>query len=210
VPLLSLPGIFDATLETIPAEVPYLHADSRKVACWRDRLAGEDLKVGLVWAGRPGHKNDRNRSCALELFSPLAKIPGMKLYGLQKGEAAAQVEGLSKEIVVTNLGEEFEDFTDTAGAIENMDLVISVDTSVAHLVGAMGKPVWVLLPFAPDWRWLLDREDSPWYPTMRLFRQRKQGDWDDVFRRVAEELCSLVGICRSPQRVQETLYEPVS
>ena len=115
----------------------------------------------------------------------------MRLYGLQKGEGAAQVQGLKKG-VVTNLGEEFVDFTDTAGVIENLDLVISVDTSVAHLAGAMGKPVWLLLPFAPDWRWLLDREDSPWYPTMRLFRQRRRGEWDDVFKRVADELRRLV------------------
>jgi len=210
VPLLSLPGIFGTTLETIPAEVPYLYVDSGKVAYWRGRLSGASFKVGIVWSGRPGHKNDKNRSCALELFSPLAGIPGVELYGLQKGEAATHVESLSKEIIVTNLVEEFEDFTDTAGVIENLDLVISVDTSVAHLAGAMGKPVWVLLPFAPDWRWLLDREDSPWYPTMRLFRQPKQGDWDDVFRRVADDLCSLAGMCRPTQRVQETLDELVS
>ena len=111
---------------------------------------------------------------------------------MQKGEAAEQIEGLSEGMVVTNLGEEFEDFTDTAGVIENLDLVISVDTAVVHLAGAMGKPVWTLLPFAPDWRWLLDREDSPWYPTMRLFRQQKRGDWDSVFTRVRDALSTMV------------------
>jgi len=194
IPLLSLPGVFETTAETIPADVPYLFVDSRKVEYWRPRLAGEGFKVGLVWSGNPMHPNDRNRSCPLERFAPLAEVPNVQLYGLQKDEAAAaQVKGLPENMAVTNLGQHFRDFTDTAGVIENLDLLISVDTSVVHLAGAMGKPVWVLLALSmPDWRWLLDREDSPWYPTMRLFRQQKQRDWDVVIRRVAEELRMLM------------------
>jgi ADP-heptose:LPS heptosyltransferase len=122
----------------------------------------------------------------------LSRIEGIHLYGLQKGDAASQAQELSGVFDVDNLGEEFTDFSDTAAAVESLDLVISVDTSVAHLAGAMGKPVWVLIPFAPDWRWMLEREDSPWYPSMRLFRQPKRGEWDAVFQRVAGELHALV------------------
>jgi GT2 family glycosyltransferase len=144
--------------------------------------------VGIVWAGSPSHGNNQNRSCTIKYFTQLTKIDGVRLYGLQKGEAAEQVEELADEMTITNLGTEFEDFTDTGAVIENLDLVISVDTSVLHLAGAMGKPVWALLPFAPEWRWMLNRQDSPWYPTMKLFRQKKWGQWVPVFQNVAEEL----------------------
>jgi len=186
--LMDLPKIFETTLETIPAEVPYINCCPKKVEHWRNKLAGPDLKVGIVWAGSPSHGNDQNRSCALKDFEPLTKTDGVRLYGLQKGEAAKQVERLTDEMTITNLGTEFEDFTDTAAAIENLDLLISVDTSVLHLAGAMGKPVWALLPFAPEWRWMLNRQDSPWYPTMKLFRQKKWGQWESVFQDVADEL----------------------
>lgn len=172
VSLMDLPGIFGTTLETIPAKVPYVYADSDKVTSWRDRLADANFKVGIVWASSPRHGNDHNRSCSLELFAPLTAIEGARLYGLQKGQAADQAKRLSQVITVENFSEDLEDFTDTAGLIENLDLVISVDTAAAHLAGAMGKEVWILLPFAPDWRWMLERTDSPWYPTMRLFRQK--------------------------------------
>ena len=188
VSLMDLPRIFGTTLETIPAEVPYIHADPSKVKYWQSRLSGPDLKVGIVWAGKPTHRNDLNRSCPLEHFAVLAGIEGVRLYGLQKGKAAAQVEELAGKMTITNLGAEFKDFADSAAAIENLDLVISVDTAVRHLAGAMGKPVWALLPFAPEWRWMLNRQDSPWYPTMRLFRQKKWGQWIPVFQRIAEEL----------------------
>jgi Tfp pilus assembly protein PilF len=192
VSLLSLPGIFATTLETIPAEVPYLYADPAKAEYWRKKLCGTEFKVGIVWAGTAKHKNDHNRSCKLEDFAVLARIDGVRLYGLQKGKIATEVENLSEDIDITNLGEEFEDFADTAAAIENLDLIISVDTAVAHLAGAMGKPVWILLPFTPDWRWMLERQDSPWYPTAKLFRQEIHGDWDEVLNRVATKLRSLV------------------
>ncbi|MCK4988575.1 MAG: hypothetical protein KAS40_23730, partial [Desulfobacterales bacterium] len=192
VPLASLPGIFETTLENIPAEVPYLFADREKSALWKDRLTAVGLKVGLVWAGTD---TDPRRACPLGWLKSLSDISGVNLYGLQKGIAAEQieVEGLPQEMRMTNLGQEFEDFTDTAAVIENLDLVISIDTSVAHLAGAMGKPVWVMLPYAADWRWFLNRDDSPWYPTMRLFRQEKQGDWETVLQRITKELQKVAG-----------------
>ena len=188
VSLLDLPRVFGTTIETIPSNVPYLYAYPAKVESWRNRIVRKDLTVGIVWAGGAAHRNDRNRSCTLADFAPLAEIDGIQLYGLQKGNGSKQADMSSDEIIVRNLGEEFEDFTDTAAAIENMDLVVSVDTSVLHLAGAMGKPVWALLPFAPDWRWMLKRQDSPWYPTMRLFRQKSPGCWSDVFDGVKKGL----------------------
>lgn len=188
VPLLTLPGLFNTTIKSIPGEVPYLNADLDKIAYWRARLETKDLKVGLVWAGRPKHANDHNRSCKLDQFAPLVEVPGVTLYGLQKGPAADQSAHWSVCPEFVNLGKDLEDFSDTAAAIACMDLVISVDTSVAHLAGAMAKPTWVLLPFIPDWRWMMDRTDSPWYPTMELFRQNKREDWSSVFQRVKAEL----------------------
>ncbi|MHC4532634.1 MAG: tetratricopeptide repeat protein [Planctomycetota bacterium] len=188
VSLMDLPKIFETTLETIPAEVPYINCCPTKAEYWRKRLTGADFKVGVVWAGSPTHGNDRYRSCTLKHFAPLIEVDSVRLYGLQKGEAAAQTEELANEMAITNLGTEFEDFADTAAAIENLDMVISVDTSVLHLAGAMGKPAWALLPFSPDWRWMLDRMDSPWYPTMKLFRQKKWGQWEPVVQDIAEEL----------------------
>lgn len=186
--LLDMPHVFGTTLETIPAPVPYIHAAPAKVRCWRNVLAGPDLKVGIVWAGSSVHGNDRYRSCKLECFAPLTKISGVRLYGLQKGDAVARMDELAETMPGINLSKNLVDFTDTAAAIENLDLVISVDTSVLHLAGAMGKPTWALLPFAPEWRWMLNRQDSPWYPTMKLFRQDAWNGWESVFRRVAEEL----------------------
>lgn len=182
--IMDLPGLFKTTEHTIPDSVPYIHADPIKTEKWSRELAGPDMKVGIVWAGSARHTNDCNRSCRLEQFLPLSQIEGVSLYGLQKGEPARQ----AKETPLTNLGEQFDDFTDAAAAIENLDLIISVDTAVLHLAGAMGKPVWALLAFAPDWRWMMQRQDSPWYPTMRLFRQPKWGDWDSLFKNVAHEL----------------------
>ncbi|UCD82322.1 MAG: glycosyltransferase family protein [Desulfobacterales bacterium] len=191
IPLLSLPRLFNSDLDTIPAPASYLAPDPAKTRRWRTKICQHGFRVGIVWAGRPEHENDHHRSCALEYFMPLAQMEGIRLYGLQKGESARQVRKLPDRRVVENLGEDFENFADTAGAVENLDLVISVDTAVAHLAGAMGKPVWLLLPFAPDWRWLMHREDSPWYPAMRLFRQKSRGDWAGVFQRVASELENL-------------------
>ena len=163
--------------------------------------------MGIVWAGSPSHGNDQNRSCTFKYFEPLSKIDGVRLYGLQKGEAAEQVEESADEMTITNLGTEFEDFTDTAAVIENLDLVISVDTSVLHLAGAMGKPVWVLLPFAPEWRWMLNRQDSPWYPTMKLFRQKKWGQWEPVFQDVAKELRKAAARHKNGYHTQKPIRE---
>lgn len=182
--IMDLPGLFGTSENTIPASVPYIYADSAKAAHWRQELAGPELKVGIVWAGSTRHANDHNRSCGLEKLVSMCEIECVRLYGLQTGKPARQAVGTS----VVNLGEKFEDFTDTAAAIESLDLVISVDTAVLHLAGAMGKPTWAVLAFAPDWRWMLDRADNPWYPNVRLFRQTVWGDWDSVLQKVAQEL----------------------
>ena len=197
IPLLSLPMIFGTRPETIPATVPYIRPDPQKETAWKDRLSLPGTNVGIVWAGRPEHQNDRNRSCRLEHFAGLARIPGVRLIGLQKGPAASQADAASCRPWVLSLGGELNDFADTAAVISHLDLVISVDTAVVHLAGAMAKPVWVLLPFVPDWRWMLNREDSPWYPTMRLFRQHCPGDWPDVFNRLEAALHSMQTTNRS-------------
>ncbi|CAB1064797.1 hypothetical protein D1BOALGB6SA_9594 [Olavius sp. associated proteobacterium Delta 1] len=184
IPLMSLPAVLATTIETIPAQVPYLYASEAKFQNWAARINGSGFKIGLVWAAKSTNKHER--SCALENFLPLLTIKNIQIYGLQKGEDAQTVNQMPVD--VHNLGQEFETFADTAGAVECLDLVISVDTAVAHLAGAMGKPVWVLLPFAADWKWLLERRDSPWYPTMRLFRQPQPGDWKRVVLSLVEEL----------------------
>ena len=192
VPLLDLPQIFNTNVETIDDCVPYLSADSKEAQSWRTKLNATEFKVGIVWAGSSTHKNDRNRSCSLEQFLGLTQIPSIRLYALQKGSAANQLRELTDNTLITNIADQLDDFADTAAAIENLDLVISVDTAVLHLSGAMGKPVWALLPFVPDFRWMLNRTDTPWYPTMKLFRQNKLGRWDDVFARVTSQLKKLV------------------
>jgi len=186
--LLDMPQIFGTTVETIPAVVPYIFADASKTHRWAERITEGDFKIGIAWAGSPTHGNDRYRSCSLEDFARLADIAGVRLYSLQKGQAAEQIAYFADTINVVDLGKDFADFTDTAAAVENLDVVVSVDTSVLHLAGAMGKTVWALLPFAPDWRWMLEREDSPWYPTMKLFRQQTLGQWEPVFERIAEAI----------------------
>jgi len=147
------------------------------------------FRVGIVWAGARGHRHDRRRSVALGMFAPLARIPGVRLYSLQKGErTAADLTARPEGMEIEDWGSQFADFADTAAAVMSLDLVVCVDTSVAHLAGALGRPVWLLLPFAPDWRWMLGRGDSPWYPTMRLFRQKASGDWTAVFEEAVEAL----------------------
>jgi Flp pilus assembly protein TadD len=189
-PLLSLPRVFGTNLANIPKDVPYLHADAEDAGRWQHRLAGHSplVKVGLGWAGDPAHKNDRNRSMKLARLAPLGQVPGVRLFSLQKGAAGAEAKTPPPGMELIDWTQELKDFADTAALISNLDLVIAVDTAVAHLAGAMGKPVWTLLPFASDWRWLLKRQDSPWYPTMRLFRQPHIGDWDSVISTVVEAL----------------------
>ncbi len=178
-PLHGLPGLFATTLDTIPADVPYLRPPGDTPPAL-DSSGG--LKVGLVWAGNPKHKNDANRSVGFERFQPLLDMEGIDLYSLQVGERGGDNNKL------TDLGKDLGDFADTAAAIGQLDLVITVDTSVAHLAGALGKPVRTLLPWLPDWRWQRDRDDTPWYPTMRLFRQPAAGDWDAVIGEVGAAL----------------------
>lgn len=191
--LMDLPHVFGTTLASIPAEIPYLRADPDKVES-RRRAFGDvaALKVGIVWAGSPIHKGDRYRSLTAEAVLPRLAMPGVQLYSLQKEPRAADVPviaGLGSQVI--DLAPGLGDFSDTAAAVAALDLVISVDTSVVHLAGAMGRPAWVLLPYAQDWRWLRDREDSPWYPSLRLFRQQKPQAWDGVLARVAAALGEL-------------------
>jgi tetratricopeptide (TPR) repeat protein len=191
-PLPSLPLAFGTTLATVPAQVPYLHPRGSQVADWKRRLPESlALRVGLAWAGNPAHKNDRNRSMAFEWLAPLLAVPHVQFVSLQKG-VSGDAEALSRARRWVDLASALEDFSDTAAAMANLDLIISVDTAVAHLAGALAKAVWVLLPFSPDWRWLLDREDSPWYPSARVFRQPAAGDWSNVIARVTAELECLV------------------
>jgi tetratricopeptide (TPR) repeat protein len=213
--MFSLPAIFHTTIGNIPATVPYLHADDKLIEKWgveinsRSRLTGGtdattcsgparqagptgDFKVGIAWQGSPTYGYDSQRSIPLAKFAPLAQIQGVQLISLQKGPGTEQLGALKEQIPVLDLGKELDEssgaFMDTAAVMKNLDLVICSDTAVPHLAGALGVPVWVALPHVPDWRWLLEREDSPWYATMRLFRQKQSGEWDDVFVRIAEEL----------------------
>jgi len=189
IPLLSLPGIFDVSVDTIPQNPSYIIPDPVLVSQWRSKFNHDNnLKVGIAWAGNPKHINDRNRSCSLNNFAHLTSIKGITFYSLQKGPASIDSNNCHKGINLIDLDSELEDFADTAAAIDNMDLIISVDTSVVHLAGAIGKPVWTLLPFVPDWRWMLERSDTPWYPSMRLFRQRQLHDWEGVFEQITESL----------------------
>lgn len=189
-PLMSLPGIFGTTLANIPARVPYIFPPGQIDPMIEQPLShrGRETKVGLVWAGGSSAKNDLARSCHWEHFAQLAQVAGVRYYSLQKGPSSAEAGRLAERLSLTNLGDTLSDFADTASAIARLDLIISVDTAVAHLAGAMGKPAWILLPSAPDWRWLLDRDDSPWYPTARLFRQRQAGDWHELLQRVTAAL----------------------
>jgi tetratricopeptide (TPR) repeat protein len=198
-PLLSLPRVFDSRVDSIPAPVPYLHARNAIAERWRRRLAGlPGLKVGLVWAGSANHINDARRSVKLERLKPLFDVPGVTFVSLQVGARSADLTALPSGAPL-DLSAELTDFAETAGTILNLDLVIAVDTSTAHLSGALGKPAWVMLPFSPDWRWLLGREDNPWYPSLRLYRQHAPADWDGVIARIGADLAALA----SPARVGE-------
>ncbi len=178
VPLLDLPRCLGTTIDTIPAAVPYLAPEPEDVARWSARIGGgAGPAVGLVWAGNPAHANDRNRSLPAEALAPLLAVPGVRWFSLQVGPRAGELARRGGA-GVTGLGADLNDFAETAAALTALDLVITVDTAVAHLAGALARPAWVLLAHAPDWRWLLGRDDSPWYPTLRLFRQPRPGDWE--------------------------------
>jgi hypothetical protein len=187
--LMSLPLALGTELSTIPAPQRYLQAGEAAVARWARRLgaASPVARVGLVWSGRPTHSNDLNRSIALEELLPVTHCQRQWI-SLQREVRASDELCLKNTPAILRMGEELTDFADAAALIENLDLVITVDTAVAHLAGALGKPVWILLPYVADWRWLREREDCPWYPSARLFRQTVRGDWASVVKRVVGEL----------------------
>lgn len=197
-PLMSLPLAFVTDLTSIPAAVPYVNPDPALVELWRRRLAGNSFRIGLAWGGSPTFAHERWRSIPLELLAPLTHLAGTTFYSLQMGPQAAQLPQLGARVRLIDLQDQQQDLADTAAIVANLSLVISIDTSVAHLAGAMGKPVWILLHKSPDWRWLLEREDSPWYPSARLFRQSTLGSWEDVVARVERELRELLA-CAGPQ-----------
>jgi len=189
--MMSLPMAMGLTLANLPEPQPYLSADAQRLAKWQQRLA--DLPrplVALVWAGRPTHFNDANRSLALSELAPLA-LPGVTFLSIQKGPAAAQALSPPPGMSLVSLSDEINDFEDTAAILTLADLLISVDSSPVHLAGALGRPAWVMLPFVPDWRWLLGRSDTPWYRDVRLFRQPSRGNWGAVMSTIASELAGL-------------------
>ncbi len=190
-PLLSLPLACGTTLETIPAPVPYLVPADADIASWRARLPQRRPRIGLVWSGERSHDNDLNRSMRLETLKPLLDLPEVAFVSLQhevRDEDLSLLQSLENLGQVCAVGGQFKDFVDTAAAVAQLDAVIAVDTAVAHLVGAMGKPLLLLLPFAADFRWLRQRADSPWYPSARLFRQPQFGNWNSVGTLLRDEL----------------------
>jgi tetratricopeptide (TPR) repeat protein len=201
-PLMSLPYIFQTGLDTVPRDVPYLAVEPQRIETWRQHLSARPgLNVGIVWQGRPEHRRDRLRSFPLESLAPLAAVPGVQLFSLQKGPGSEQLTALSQgqgraaTFEVVDLGRTLDNegplFLDTAAAMKSLDLVITPDTSTAHLAGGLAVPVWIALPLGAEWRWMTRREDSPWYPTMRLFRQTSLGDWTELFGRMADALHKL-------------------
>jgi hypothetical protein len=199
--LLSLPLARGTTLETIPQRVPYLRADPIQVSRWRGRLAPlPGLWVGICWSGDPRPHQpdagaiDKRRSTALASWAPIAAVRGVSLVSLQKGPAAEQIARRPSGMTIHDWTDELDDFADTAALIEALDLVITVDTATAHLAGALRKPVWILNRFDACWRWLIGRNDSPWYPTATLFRQPSPGDWDTVFAEVAAALSDVMEV----------------
>jgi hypothetical protein len=196
-PLMSLPLILGTDLNTIPHQVPYLRPNPAWIEQWQGKVQQpREFRVGIAWQGNPRYRDDRLRSIPLRLFEPLANLEGIRLFSLQRGPGVEQLKDLPSGFTVVDLGDGSDDatwtFMDTAAVMCHLDVVICCDTVVAHLAGGLGIPVWLLLPLAPDWRWLLEREDSPWYPSMRLFRQAAEGDWVGVINRVADELRTAV------------------
>lgn len=192
-PLLSLPKLFGTTLESVPAPIPYLHADPYLVEQWGRELAPiQAFKVGIAWKGSPKNRMDQQRSIPLAAFEPLARVPGVQLISLQKGEGSEQLKQMAGRFAVLDLAQRLDEksgaFMDTAAVMRRLDLVITCDSSLGHLAGALGAPTWIALALSPDWRWLLERDDTPWYPTVRLFRKTSIGDWSDVFKRMAAAL----------------------
>ena len=201
-PLMSLPHILGTRLETVPAAVPYLVAEPARVAAWRDRLGAEGFRVGIAWQGNPVGLVDRGRSLPLAEFAPFAAVPGVRLISLQAQHGLEQLDALPPGMAVETLGADFDAgpdaFLDSAAVMANLDLVAVSDSALAHLAGALARPTWLALKQAPDWRWMLDRTDSPWYPSLRLFRQTRDGDWSSVFAAMAEALRAKVESSTTP------------
>lgn len=194
--LISLPLRFGTELNSVPARVRYLEPEAAIVRIWKQRLGDAVFKIGIAWQGKPDGRVDRGRSVPLSEFIPIARLPGARLISLQRGYGLEQLSSLPGGARVDSLGDAFDNgpdaFIDTAAIMDNLDLIITSDTSIAHLAGALGRRTWVALRWVPDWRWLLDRNDSPWYPTMRLFRQQEPGDWSAVFRQITNELAAFL------------------
>jgi hypothetical protein len=192
-PILSLPRALETTLESVPRDVPYVYVDPARDQRWRTRITPDAFNIGIVWWGNT--RPDPARSCPPDNLIELAGVArgkNVRFFSLQKGDLPPEARSLPTGLNLVDIGPELKDFADTAAAMGNLDLVITIDTAAAHLAGALARPVWTLLPWSPDWRWMLDREDSVWYPTMRLFRQEQRGDWAGVMRRVAAELRRLL------------------
>jgi len=192
IPMMSLASRLGITLANLPATVPYIAAPATGPVL--PRPPGTRLTVGLVWAGRPRHANDHNRSLGLDELLRLCDLPGVQFYSLQKGERAADIAALGARPLVRDMAPAISDFADTARLVMQLDLVVTVDTAVAHLAGALGRPAFVLLAFTPDWRWMGKREDSPWYPSLRLFRQAAPREWKPVIARVRERIARAIGV----------------
>jgi len=189
IPLMSLLRVLRVNLGNISSSEGYLKANAEKEKFSKEKYFNNNkYKIGIFWHGDPAHINDANRSIPLKYFNSFAGLDNVELYSLQKGTGIEQLKELSDSVKIIDIGSDFNDYSDTAAAIANLDLVITVDTSVAHLSAAMNKPTWILLPHFPDWRWLLDREDSPWYKSVKLFRQNEPGNWEELFIRVYNEL----------------------
>ncbi len=195
-PLLSLPCLFGTTLATVPAPIPYLSADPCLVEHWRQQLCPlPAFKIGIAWQGSLLYRSDRARSIPLTAFAPLGRLKGVQLISLQKGLGTEQLRDVADHLAILDLGSRLDEtagaFMDTAAVMHSLDLVLTCDTALGHLAGALGVPVWLALPFVSDWRWLLHRDESPWYPNVRLFRQREPGNWPEVFERIAAEIRQL-------------------
>lgn len=191
--LMSLPKLFNTNLQNIPNKIPYLKSDFKLVEKFKSKINSDNFKIGIVWSGNPAFPDNEEKSVDLKKFESVKEflknmknIKEVDFFSLQKGKPFEQLKNSGSEII--DMDSEITDFADTAAIIKNMDLIICVDTAVAHLAGALGKPVWVLLSYIPDWRWFVNRKDSPWYQTMKLFRQKKQGDWNNVFEEIKNEL----------------------
>jgi tetratricopeptide (TPR) repeat protein len=193
--LMSLPGWLGTTAQNIPAQIPYLSAEPERVDRWRSRLGIRGFKIGVCWQGNPQSKNDTARFVPLECFAPLAAIPGVRLISLQKIDGLDQLQRLAAELRIETLGEDFDAgpdaFVDTAAVVSCLDLVVAADTAIGHLAGALGRPAFLALKQSPDWRWMLGRQDTPWYPATRLYRQSAAGEWGEVFERMARDATKL-------------------